>query len=165
MNDLVKHVLQAHGGLDRWSRIGELSADVLFGGPFWSLRGFSEMPFCATLTVDARRERIGFSPWGNSGQDMTFHADEDSVELRTPDGRVVESRTGIRSSYGGYDLASPWESLQVGYFIGYAMWNYLTTPFLFTFPGVDAREEESWSESGEVWRRLRVTFPEEIATH
>ncbi|MEU1619525.1 hypothetical protein ABZ479_19785 [Streptomyces sp. NPDC005722] len=165
MNDLVDRVLRAHGGPDRWSGIDSLNADVVFGGPFWRIRGFSERPFGAKVTVDTRRERIRFSPWTALGRDLTFHADEDAVELRTPGDEVLERRTGVRAGFTGYDLSSPWESVQVGYFIGYAMWNYLNTPFLFTRPGVRTREVAPWSEGGEVWRRLRVTFPEDIATH
>ena len=40
------------------------------------------------------------------------------------------------------------------------MWNYLTAPFVFVAPGVQAREIEPWQEDGETWRRLAVTFPE-----
>lgn len=47
----------------------------------------------------------------------------------------------------------------------HAVWNYLTTPFLLTYLGVDARETEAWLEDGETWRRLQVTFPKTIATH
>ena len=43
--------------------------------------------------------------------------------------------------------------------------DYLTTPFLLTYPGVEARETDSWREDGETWRRLQVTFPKTIATH
>ncbi|MFE7789773.1 hypothetical protein [Streptomyces sp. NPDC057460] len=135
-------------------------------GPFWAVRGFSEKPFRERLTVDTRRELIRFSPWSNPEHDMLLRADDDRVELRAAaDDTVLESRSGIRSTYGGYDLTSPWESLQVGYFIGYAMWNYLTTPFLFTYPGVASREVEPWTENGEVWRRLHVVFPRSLATH
>jgi len=45
------------------------------------------------------------------------------------------------------------------------MWNYLTEPFVFTYPGVETREIEPWREDGETWRRLTVTFPETIANH
>lgn len=55
--------------------------------------------------------------------------------------------------------------MQVAYFSSYALWNYLTTPFLFTYPGVQAREIEPWQEEGQTWRRLRVTYPPTIATH
>jgi hypothetical protein len=41
----------------------------------------------------------------------------------------------------------------------------LLEPFLFTLPGVRTREIEPWSEVGETWRRLEVTFPAQIATH
>ena len=43
--------------------------------------------------------------------------------------------------------------------------NYLTTPYLFTYPGVQTREVEPWDEDGQTWRRLHVTFPDTIATH
>jgi hypothetical protein len=38
-------------------------------------------------------------------------------------------------------------------------------PFLFTLPGVLAEEVEPWQEGTQRWRRLQVTFPENIATH
>ena len=45
------------------------------------------------------------------------------------------------------------------------MWNYLTEPFGFTYPGVQAREIEAWNEDGATWRRLAVTFPPSNANH
>ena len=60
---------------------------------------------------------------------------------------------------------TPWDSLQLAYFAGYAMWTYLTTPFLFAVDGVTTEELEPWHENGEMWRRLKVTFPQSIATH
>ena len=39
------------------------------------------------------------------------------------------------------------------------------SPFLFTWPGVEAHEIEPWPESGQTWRRLQVSFPPAIATH
>ena len=58
----------------------------------------------------------------------------------------------------GFALATPWDAIQVAYFASAAMWNYLTEPFGFTYPGVQAREIEPWNENGETWRRLAVTF-------
>ncbi len=45
------------------------------------------------------------------------------------------------------------------------MWTYLTTPFLFAMDGVATEELQPWRENGEMWRRLKVTFPHCIATH
>jgi hypothetical protein len=45
------------------------------------------------------------------------------------------------------------------------MWTYLTAPFLFVMNDVSTEELPAWSENGESWRRLKVTFPPGIATH
>jgi hypothetical protein len=55
----------------------------------------------------------------------------------------------------GYEVTTPWDALQVGYFISYASWNYLTAPFLLTYPGVQTRELEPWQEDGEEGPALR----------
>ena len=51
------------------------------------------------------------------------------------------------------------------YFASYAMWNYLTIPFLFAQPGFERKEIETHKENGETWRRLQVKFPPDIPTH
>src|SRR5262245_56441801 len=48
MNDLLTLVVDAHGGLERWSRVSTLTARLAAGGPFWGLRGFAD----AFLAVD-----------------------------------------------------------------------------------------------------------------
>ena len=60
---------------------------------------------------------------------------------------------------------APPDQLHLGYFIGYPFGNYLTTPLLFSYPGVAAREIKPSHEAGRRWWRLRVRFPETIATH
>jgi hypothetical protein len=55
--------------------------------------------------------------------------------------------------------------LQLAYFAGYAMWTYLNIPFLLARPGVESEEVEPWQELGETWRRLKIRFPADIATH
>jgi hypothetical protein len=77
-------------------------------------------------------------------------------------GSWSSSEIDRRASFGGYEITTPWDALQVGYFISYACWNYLTAPFLFTHPGVETRELEPGQEDGETWLRLHVTFPRPI---
>src|SRR5258708_1291932 len=45
------------------------------------------------------------------------------------------------------------------------MWNYLTTPFLFTRLGFELEEIEPHQENGETWRSLHVKFPPDVPTH
>ena len=39
MNDLLNRVLEAHGGLDNWSQVSELTVRLSLGGPFWGWKG------------------------------------------------------------------------------------------------------------------------------
>ena len=55
--------------------------------------------------------------------------------------------------------------LHVVYFASYALWSYLTIPFLYTYPGFVSEEIAPWEEDGEQWRALRVTFPDTIVSH
>ncbi|MCF3130622.1 hypothetical protein [Streptomyces olivochromogenes] len=163
MNDLLNSVLDAHGGLDRWSSVRTLTARLTIDGPFWEMRGFKDAFLKETLEIDLHRQHAVFTPWLEPGQSLIYTPDR--VVLRTADGGTVADLSEPRPSYAGYDPYSPWTALQVGYFLGYAMWNYLTTPYLFTLPGVRTREIEPCEEDGATWRRLHVTFPDTIATH
>lgn len=87
------------------------------------------------------------------------------MTIEAPEGGVVEELLSPRQSFAGYEMETPWSHPQVGYFAGYTMWTYLTSPFLLRQPGVVTREVEPWTENGETWRRLRAEFPDTIATH
>jgi hypothetical protein len=171
MNDLLTLVLEAHGGLERWSKARTLTTRLAIGGPFWGRRGFPDAFLDETLEIDTRREHAVFTPWIARDQRLTLDVAPERVTLQTASGETVDSRTDPRSAYPRYERdvflrgQSPWDRLEVGYFLGYAMWNYLTAPFLFTYPGVKTRETEPWQEDGETWRRLEITFPSTVATH
>jgi hypothetical protein len=39
MNDLLKTVIEAHGGLERWNQLDSVSARLIQGGALWALKG------------------------------------------------------------------------------------------------------------------------------
>ena len=82
--------------------------------------------------------------------------------IETLDGTPIKDRKNPRAAFDGQSL---WDDLNLAYFSGYAIWNYLTTPFIFALPGFETEEIEPWRDNGEERRRLRVVFPERIATH
>jgi hypothetical protein len=115
------------------------------------------------VRVALRREWASHSPFLRPDQRTSFTPERIAIEAS--DGRTIEERACPRSSFAGHGLETPWDALQLAYFAGYAMWTYLTTPFLCAMDGVATEEIESWREDGETWRRLKTTFPEHIATH
>jgi hypothetical protein len=88
-----------------------------------------------------------------------------SVRIESEAGNETLSRVNARSAFSTLRHKLSCDTLDALYFIGYALWNYVSTPFMLTRPGFDLREGEPWREGGETWRRLHVTFPPDIPTH
>src|SRR3984893_6264155 len=65
---------------------------------------------------------------------------------------MVEELPAPRTAYEGHERSTPWNDLQYLYFIGYAFWNYFTTPFLLASEGVVCEEVEPWEENHQKWR-------------
>lgn len=165
MDSLLSRVIDAHGGLVRWSALDRIAARVAIGGPFWDAKGQPGARGQKVVELDPRRQRIGLTPFAAADWDLEFSVDPEHIVVTDAEEVVVEERTDPRTSFEGYDANSTWDVLQTGYFISYALWNHLTEPFLLSYPGVEAHEIESWEENGETWRRLQVTFPDEVVTH
>jgi len=79
--------------------------------------------------------------------------------------KVVETLQDPLSSFDPKGPGDAWSDLQVAYFSGYTLWNGLTAPFLYSYPGFLTEEMEPWDERGEHWRRLRITFPESVVSN
>jgi hypothetical protein len=163
---LLAQVLNAHGGLKNWQRVHSLEADTVFGGPFWSMHSWAPAGLDLDTSLDARRQHIRLGRFADPGQMAVFDVDPERLSIETTDGLVVERRYDPRSSFPAFDPGTTrWDSVQVAYFLSAALWNYLTQPFSFTYPGVEVREIEPWDEGGEMWRRLAVRFPKTNANH
>lgn len=161
--DLVKLAIAAHGGLERWTRFSTLSAHLIQGGALWAVKGKAGVLDDVTVTVDLRTEKASHHPFGSPDRRSRFEPQR--VALEDASGKVIEELLQPRSSFHGHTFETPWTDLQLAYFAGCAMWTYLNTPFLLVRPGVESEELEPWKEAGETWRRLKVRFPADIATH
>jgi len=163
MHPLVQLMLDAHGGLAHWQKFTTLSAHLSQGGILWPLKGKAGMLDEVDVAIDLRRQFTSHAPFGAAGRRSAVTADRAAIE--TGDGALLEELPDARASFAGYGLESQWSDLQLAYFVGYAMWNYLTLPFAFAQPGFVFEELEPWQENGERWRRLRVRYPADVATH
>jgi hypothetical protein len=165
-DELLDLAIDTAGGRDLWNTLRGLRIDISIGGPIWAVKGWPpDKTFDQTLALDTAREHIVFSPFTRPDRRMVFDAATDSVAMQTLDGDPVATLAPARAGFKSMLRNSAWDGAHLGYFLGYACWNYFTTPFLFTYPDVRAHEIEPWREAGQTWRRLRVRFPPEIATH
>jgi hypothetical protein len=163
MNDLAQLTINAHGGTQRWRQFAYVSAHVRARGVLWTLKHQQGVLDDVTVRVALHREWASHTPFVESNARTSFEPHR--VALETTQGRVIEERLNPRASFAGHEMETPWDRLQLAYFAGYAMWTYLSTPFLLTMDGVSSEELSPWREDGETWRRLKVIFPMGIATH
>jgi hypothetical protein len=161
--ELAMLAIEAHGGLERWKSFTTLSVHGVNGGVLWGAKGKAGVLGDVTITVDLRDEKCSHWPFGSADRRSRFEPHR--VALENANGKVVEELLQPRSSFQGHTLETPWTDLQLAYFAGCAMWTYLNTPFLLVRPGVESEELEPWQEAGETWRRLKVRFPADLATH
>jgi hypothetical protein len=163
VQELRNAVLAAHGGLERWRRFSQVRASIVSGGELWGIKGLMQDPAPRQMTVALHREWASVQPFGSADQRTDFSRDRIAIE--NLDGRVVRERTNPRESFAGHELTTPWDALQRAYFNGYALWTYLTTPFLLALPGFSVSDIEPIEENGEKWSGLQARFPSEIASH
>ncbi|MFL6631109.1 MAG: hypothetical protein ACJ8HJ_02180 [Massilia sp.] len=155
MNALIEQILEAHGGLARWKSHDRLSAHLSQGGILWPLKGHGGKLDEVDVKIDLKRQWTSHAPFG--APDRRTAVTPLRAVIETTDGAVIEALDDPRASFAGFGLETPWSNLHLAYFVGYAMWNYLTLPFAFAEPGFGIEELPPWEENGEQWRRLQVT--------
>jgi hypothetical protein len=166
MTGLLAEALDAHGGLERWRAAREVRAHLRSGGFLMRTRvpGTRFADYQATVSIPERRTTI--DPFPEPGVRGVF--ERGSARLERSDGEVVESRSDPRPEFfgrAGLRRNFRWDALDSVYFAGYALWNYLATPYLLTRDDIEITEGEPWTQGGETWRRLEAHFPEGLDTH
>ena len=163
MNELLARVLDAHGGVERWNGYEKVEATIVSGGGFFPFKGVLQDSNARRMTVWLHEERASVFPYGAPDQRTVFTPERIAIEKL--DGTLVAERRAPRDSFAGHQVSTPWDPLHRAYFNGYALWTYLTTPFLLAMDGVHVDETEPWREGAETWRVLRAYFPGSIETH
>src|SRR6202158_107845 len=163
MSGLLDLALKAHGGLDRWREVKSLDARVSLTGALYHLKGYPEGVPNVTVRIDTRRPAVTISPYARPDHRGYFPPDRVWIEHRA--GQIVDERRNPRTSFAGHVRETPWDQLHRLYFTSYAMWNYLTTPFLLTEPSFACAEGETHQENGDTWRTLNMRFPQDVPTH
>jgi hypothetical protein len=132
VSTLLESVVAAHGGHELWNALTGLRIDISIGGPIWAMKGWPpDTTFDQVLTLDAAIEHIVFTPFTRPDRQMVFDGPADSVTMETLEGEPVATLAPARDAFKGMLRNSAWDALHLGYFLGYANWNYFTSPFLF----------------------------------
>ena len=158
--DLLGLAVAAHGGADRWAQLSELRLRLGSGALGFASKGRPRALRGLEAVVSTREPRTALVPFPRTGFRGVF--EPDVVRIESMDGAPHEERRVPRRAFRGLRHALRWDYVNVLYFAGYALWNYVTAPFLLMRRGVHSQEIEPGASG---LRRLAVRFPPDLPTH
>jgi hypothetical protein len=157
----LKDILDAHGGEAYWRSIRSIELEVSIRGFLFTAKRIPKMDH-VRMTVDTTRPAVVIHDYPAAGESTHFLG-EARVEIRDAAGRISLARDDPRYHFNQLRQFFYWDDLDFAYFSGYAMWNYLTMPFLSRFPGVEAERAAHSGLEGDA--RYEVRFPPNFPTH
>ncbi|MBI4854704.1 MAG: hypothetical protein HY819_23135 [Acidobacteria bacterium] len=161
---LLDKVIQAHGGKERWDKVASIFLDLDVKGNILATR--LKSPKLRSLKVQTNIKKIEciLSPFPEIGKRGTFTSEY--VQIESDDGKIILKKSLKELFNGGDQLPFIWQDLHILYFFGYAFWNYILTPYFFSWPEFQTKEDGIWQETdGQIWHKLEVDFPSYIPTH
>jgi len=177
--DLLQRALDAHGGLEKWQAADQVRVRLHSGGRLFDVRlqgrtisratGSGRKPWTeysgpgAVVHFSTDVPRALFEGFPRPGYQGYF--DEGAVRIESDRADRPLYRANAREAFSHMSHKLRWDALDALYFMGYALWNYISTPFMLMRPGFRLREGDPWHEGGETWRRLEAVFPPDIPTH
>ncbi len=157
----LPNVLDAHGGLDYWRSLSAIDLEYSARGFLFTAKRISPLRH-AHLTISTQEPDVVLHDYPVPGQSAVLHGAE-LVEIRDSAGSVLQARTNPREAFGHWRRLFRWDAMDFAYFSNYAMWNYMTLPFLLLHPAVTVEASENAAPVGVT--RLKVGFPTTLPTH
>ena len=152
-------IFDAHGGLDYWRTLSAIDVEITASGFLFTAKRVP-VQHHARLTINTRKPETTLWDYPIRGQQTTLYGTA-RVEITDGDGAVLQTRTDPRSGFAHPKPWTRWDALDFAYFSGYAMWNYLTLPFLLLEPGVTIET----TPDAKSMTRLKVSYPPTLPTH
>jgi hypothetical protein len=162
MGELLDLAVKAHGGLPRWNEVTTIKVGASITGAIWHVKGKPDFLKNVVITAETRQERVTLD---FPGQNKRAIFQPNRVVIESADGILIESRDDPKKSFAGQQRETPWDDIQAAYFAGEALWTYLNVPFLYTQQGFVTEEIAPLKLETETWRRLKVTFPDNVTSH
>jgi hypothetical protein len=162
MSNLLDLAVEAHGGLECWNQVRSIKVAASITGAIWYVKGKGDFLKNVVLTVETQTERVTVD---FPGQDKRAVFEPGRIVIETVAGTLIEARDNPEKSFEGQQRETPWDDIDVAYFVGEALWTYLNTPFLYTYDGFATEEIPSIQVEGETWRRLKIIFPTSVKSH
>jgi hypothetical protein len=160
MTAALDAILDAHGGLDYWRSLSSVDVEMSARGFLFTAKHVPPQHHMH-LTISTSTPEAILHDYPEPGLTTELRG-ADHIEVRNAAGTIVRIRDHPRDAFAGRRRLLYWDALDFGYFCCYAMWNYITLPFLLTGPGFSIDEQSSGPGDATL---LKVRFPPGLPTH
>ena len=161
---LLQRIMQAHGGFNRWQQVESVQVDINIFGPILITRFKS--PWLSNITANIFTDRPYVSFHNFPEQDMTSIFDGFDVYIYNANDRVISEKNFSADTSLKNKARLHWDHMDLVYFLGHAMWNYICTPFMLNTEHFDCVQGDDWlDKDGRRLNTLDVRFPENIPSH
>lgn len=155
---LLKQVCDAHGGLDRWQRLDRIDLTLSTDGQAFTMRKVSGKMRDKRIEVYPHQFKTVIHDFPKVGSIATWEGDR--VTIQPPGTQPALVRENARAHFSTREGRSRWDDLDLAYFVGYAIWNYMNFPFVLN-------DEQISVEAAKLGGRpmLDVQYPEGFPAH
>jgi len=157
----LKNIADAHGGMDYWRSLKNIDVEMSVSGFLFVMKRVPRLTR-VRLTISTERPEVTIYDYPVAGKTTRF-CGEGLVEILDAQGNVLQARKNPREQFSRVRRLFYWDALDFAYFSGYALWNYLTMPFLFLNPDVEVEKLDRAGHGG--LTKLTVRFPKSFPTH
>jgi hypothetical protein len=159
---LLGEVLQAVRE-DLWRQLRHYTVHMSLGGAFF--RGKCGSPQLKDLVVEGSTRQQSLEINGFCGIGQRAHFRPDCVTLEGPEGQLLEERRASPQQLRARLKSNTWDALELAYYCGHSIWNYMAVPFILAQPDVTIEELPPDSVRRGDCRRLRARFPSRMVTY
>ena len=157
----LAEIIDAHGGQPYWNSLDSIEIEMSASGFLFTAKGVSPLSH-VRMTLCTTRPEVSIHDYPAPGLTTRSFGDE-RVEILDERGNILQQRTRPREAFRRLRRFFRWDTLDFAYFSGYAMWGYMTAPFLFLHEGVGVALAGDSGTGG--YTRLAVKFPKTLPVH
>jgi hypothetical protein len=161
LNHLINLITTAHGGLEKWNSYGQIEVSLIMRGNLLAYKGISPFKRKMKVTIDTKRVKAILDPFPREGLIGVYEGDFVSIEKKESRQRVSE----LKNARASCKSKLIWNNLHLLYFLGYALWNYINTPYLFLWKDFKIEVLPEIKIGGKFLHNLEVVFPDVIPSH
>lgn len=161
MLKILTEIIDAHGGLAYWRSLDSIEIEMSASGFLFTSKGVPPLRH-ARMTLCTTRPEVAIHDYPAPGQTTRSFGDE-RVEIIDERGNVLQARIRPREAFRRLRRFFRWDTLDFAYFSGYAIWGYMTTPFLLLHDGVEVTVASA--PGSDEYTKLAVKFPQTLPVH